>query len=53
MSLWLWIGIIVVSVAAAVVIAVWLTRKNDAKKVSYMMDALEYVEPYSRHFRTP
>ena len=41
MSIWLWIGIIVVAVAAAVVIAIWLTRKNDAKKVSYMMDALE------------
>ena len=41
MSMTLWIGIIVVAVAAAIVIAVWLTRKNDAKKVSFMMDAME------------
>ena len=41
MSTLFWIGIIVVAVAVAVVIAVWLTRKHDTKKVSYMMDALE------------
>lgn len=41
MSLWLWIGIIVVAVAAAITTSVWLTRKNDIRKVSYMMDALE------------
>lgn len=41
MSTTLWIGIIVVAVVLTVVISVWLTRKNDAKKVSYMMDALE------------
>lgn len=41
MSTLMWIGIIVVTVAVAVVISVWLTRKHDAKKVSYMMDALE------------
>ena len=41
MSTLLWIGIIVVAVAVAIVISVWLTRKHDAKKVSYMMDALE------------
>ncbi|MBR4390906.1 MAG: HAMP domain-containing histidine kinase [Bacteroidales bacterium] len=39
-ALW-WIGIIVVAVAVAIVISVWLTRKHDTKKVSYMMDALE------------
>ena len=36
-----WIGIIVAAVAVAVAFSVWLTRKQDAKKVSYMMDALE------------
>jgi len=41
MNVFWWIGIIVVAVAAAVAISVWLTRKNDTKKVSYMMDALE------------
>lgn len=41
MSMWWWIGIIVVAVVAAVVIAVWVTRKQDAKKVSFMMDAME------------
>ena len=29
------------AIAAAVAIAVWLTRKQDAKKVSFMMDAME------------
>ena len=41
MSTWLWIGI----VAAAIIVSVWLTaflvRRNDTKKVSFMMDALE------------
>jgi signal transduction histidine kinase len=41
MSTALWIGIIIVAVAVAIAISVWLTRKHDAKKVSYMMDALE------------
>jgi signal transduction histidine kinase len=41
MSTWWWIGIIVMAIAAAVAIAVWLTRKQDAKKVSFMMDAME------------
>ncbi|MBO7082749.1 MAG: HAMP domain-containing histidine kinase [Bacteroidales bacterium] len=41
MSTWWWIGIIVMAIAAAVAIAVWLTRKHDTKKVSFMMDALE------------
>jgi signal transduction histidine kinase len=38
MSTWWWIGIIVMAIAAAVAIAVWLTRKQDAKKVSFMED---------------
>ena len=37
----LWIGIIIVAVAIAIIVSVWLTRKHDTKKVSYMMDALE------------
>ena len=41
MSTWWWIGIIVMAIAAAVAIAVWLTRKQDTKKVSFMMDAME------------
>ena len=41
MSTALWIGIIVVAVAVAVIVSVWLTRKHDTKKVSFMMDALE------------
>lgn len=41
MSVFWWIGIIVVAVALAVAISVWLTRRHDTKKVSYMMDALE------------
>ena len=41
MSMAWWIGILVMAVAVAVIITVWLTRRQDAKKVSYMMDALE------------
>lgn len=41
MSTALWIGALVAAVAVAVAISVWLTRRHDAKKVSYMMDALE------------
>ena len=41
MSTLLWIGIIVMAVAAAIAISVWLTRKQDTKQVSFMMDALE------------
>lgn len=41
MSTALWIGIIVLAVAVSVVISVWLTRRHDTRKVSYMMDALE------------
>ena len=48
MSIWLWIGVIVVVLAAAIVITFWLTRKHDTKKVSFMMDALEDGE---RNFR--
>lgn len=48
MSLWIWIGIVVAVAVVVAVIAVWLTRKRDTEKVSYMMDALEDGE---RNFR--
>ena len=41
MSTALWIGIVVVAVIVSIIISVWLTRRQDTKKVSYMMDALE------------
>ena len=41
MSTALWIGILVITVAMAVALSVWLTRRHDTRKVSYMMDALE------------
>ena len=41
MSVAAWIGIIVAAVAVAVALSVWVTHKQDAKKVSYMMDAFE------------
>ena len=41
MSTALWIGIVVVAVIASIIISIWLTRRQDTKKVSYMMDALE------------
>ena len=41
MSTWLWIVLIVVVVAIAIVVTFWLTRRHDAKMVSFMMDALE------------
>jgi len=41
MSTWLWITVILVAVVAAIVATRYLVRRNDTKKVSYMMDALE------------
>jgi signal transduction histidine kinase len=41
MSTWLWIVLIVVVVAIAIMVTFWLTRRHDAKMVSFMMDALE------------
>ena len=41
MSTWLWIGIVVVAIAVSVLLTRFLVRRNDTKKVSYMMDALE------------
>ena len=48
MSTWGWIGIVVAVAVMVAVVAVWLTRKQDTEKVSYMMDALEDGE---RNFR--
>ena len=48
MSTWLWIGIVIVAVIIAAMLAFWLTRRHDTKKVSFMMDALEDGE---RNFR--
>ena len=41
MSTWFWIGIVVAAVVATIVVTRYLVRRNDTKKVSYMMDALE------------
>ena len=41
MSTWLWIAVILVAVVAAIVVTRYLVRRNDTKKVSFMMDALE------------
>ena len=41
MSTWLWIAVILVAVVAAIVVTRYLVRRNDTKKVSYMMDAME------------
>ena len=41
MSTWLWIVVVLVAVAVAVSLTWYLVRRNDTKKVSFMMDALE------------
>jgi len=41
MSVWLWISIVVVAVVITVFVTAWLVKKNDTRKVSYMMDSLE------------
>ena len=41
MSVWLWILIVVVSVVLTAVVTTWLVRKQDTRKVSFMMDSLE------------
>ena len=41
MSTWLWIAVILVAVVSAIVVTRYLVRRNDTKKVSYMMDAME------------
>ena len=41
MSTWLWIVVVLVAVVVTIVVTRYLVRRNDTKKVSYMMDALE------------
>ena len=41
MSVWLWILIVVASVVLTAVVTTWLVRKQDTRKVSFMMDSLE------------
>lgn len=41
MSIWLWIVVVLVAVVVAVLLTRFLVRRNDTKKVSFMMDALE------------
>ena len=41
MNTWLWIAVVLVAVVAAIVVTRYLVRRNDTKKVSYMMDDLE------------
>lgn len=41
MSTWLWIVVVLVAVLVAVLLTRFLVRRNDTKKVSFMMDALE------------
>lgn len=41
MSTWLWIVVMLVAVVVAIMVTRYLVRRNDTKKVSYMMDAME------------
>ena len=41
MSVWLWILIVVAAVVLTTVVTAWLVRKQDTRKVSFMMDSLE------------
>ena len=41
MNTWIWIAVVLVAVVAAIVVTRYLVRRNDTKKVSYMMDAME------------
>ena len=50
MSAWIWILVVVVAVVAAVVVTTLIVRRNDARKVGFMMDALEDGE-LNFHFK--
>ena len=50
MSAWIWILVVVVSVVAAIVVTTLIVRRNDARKVGFMMDALEDGE-LNFHFK--
>ena len=50
MSVWIWILVVVVAVVAAIVVTALIVRRNDARKVGFMMDALEDGE-LNFHFK--
>ena len=50
MSSWLWILVVLVAVVASVVATALIVRRNDARKVSFMMGALEDGE-LNFHFK--
>ncbi len=50
MSVWIWIWVVVVAIVAAVVVTTLIVRRNDARKVGFMMDALEDGE-LNFHFK--
>ena len=50
MSAWIWIWVVVLAVVAAIVVTALIVRRNDARKVGFMMDALEDGE-LNFHFK--
>ena len=50
MSAWIWILVVVVAVVTAIVVTTLIVRRNDARKVGFMMDALEDGE-LNFHFK--
>ena len=50
MSVWIWILVVVAAVVAAIVVTTLIVRRNDARKVGFMMDALEDGE-LNFHFK--
>ena len=50
MSAWIWILVVVVAVVAAIVVTTLIVRRSDARKVGFMMDALEDGE-LNFHFK--
>ena len=50
MSAWIWILVLVVAVVTAIVVTALIVRRNDARKVCFMMDALEDGE-LNFHFK--
>ncbi|MBR3711490.1 MAG: HAMP domain-containing histidine kinase [Bacteroidales bacterium] len=50
MSAWIWILVVVVAIVATVLVTTLIVRRNDARKVGFMMDALEDGE-LNFHFK--
>ena len=50
MSVWIWILVVVVAVVTAIVVTTLIVHRNDARKVGFMMDALEDGE-LNFHFK--